>query len=81
MRGGASIITVEGKGTGASVGMRGEEDGLSIIFLVESSPLRTGSREAAEGLRRERGMRTSLLRRCESELTGNGIRGVQAGGH
>ena len=30
--GGASIITVEGKGTGASVGMRGEEDGLSIIF-------------------------------------------------
>jgi len=48
---------------------------------VESSPLRTGSREAAEGLRRERGMRTSLLRRCESELTGNGIRGVQAGGH
>ena len=48
---------------------------------MESSPLRTGSREAAEGLRREGGMRGSLLRRCESELTGNGIRGVQDGGH
>ena len=27
-----SVITVECEGTGASVGMRGEEDGLSIIF-------------------------------------------------
>ena len=29
---GVSVITVEGEGKGASVGMRGEEDGLSIIF-------------------------------------------------
>ena len=30
--GGVSVITVEGEGTGAIVGMQGEEDGLSIIF-------------------------------------------------
>ena len=29
---GLSVITVEGEGTGAIVGMQGEEDGLSIIF-------------------------------------------------